>query len=137
MIAKKNGGSIVLVASISGQLVNFPQPQSAYNTSKAAVIHMARSLAAEWAVHGIRVNTISPGYMDTVLNEGAALSEARPQWYARTPMGRMGATHELDGQVVLLCSQAGSFMTGADFRIDGKNARSGSLLMYKGGITVF
>ncbi|KAH0379460.1 NAD(P)-binding protein, partial [Aureobasidium melanogenum] len=74
------GGSIVLTASISGHRVNFPQPQAAYNVSKAAVIAMKDSLAAEWARYGIRVNSISPGYMDTVLNEGAGLEEARNIW---------------------------------------------------------
>ncbi|KAG9523080.1 NAD(P)-binding protein, partial [Aureobasidium melanogenum] len=74
------GGSIVFTASISGHRVNFPQPQAAYNVSKAAVIAMKDSLAAEWARYGIRVNSISPGYMDTVLNEGAGLEEARNIW---------------------------------------------------------
>lgn len=119
-IAKqKSGGSITLIASVSGHKVNFPQPQVAYNVSKAAVIAMKASLAAEWAVHGIRVNSISPGYMDTVLNEGEGLAEARAIWTGRNPMGRMGAVGELDGVCVLLCSRAGSYITGADFVVDG------------------
>ncbi|KAH0395987.1 NAD(P)-binding protein, partial [Aureobasidium melanogenum] len=83
------GGSIVFTASISGHRVNFPQPQAAYNVSKAAVIAMKDSLAAEWARYGIRVNSISPGYMDTVLNEGAGLEEARNIWATiqRLPTG--------------------------------------------------
>jgi sorbose reductase len=68
MIACGNGGSIIFIASMSGPIVNWPQPQCAYNASKAGVKHLMRSLAAEWAVHGIRCNAISPGYMDTVLN---------------------------------------------------------------------
>ncbi|GAB7337804.1 hypothetical protein MBLNU457_4214t1 [Dothideomycetes sp. NU457] len=113
------GGSIVLTASISAHRVNFPQPQAAYNVSKAAIVAMKSSLAAEWAVHGIRVNSISPGYMDTVLNEGPGLEEARQSWASRNPMGRMGAVGELDGMVVLLCSRAGSYINGADMVMDG------------------
>jgi sorbose reductase len=121
MIKLKTGGSIVLVASISGHVINFPQPQAAYNTAKSAVMHMTRCFAAEWAVHGIRVNSISPGYMDTVLNEGDALEGPREMWRSRTPMGRMGKPNELDGAALLLCSAAGSYITGSDIRVDGKN----------------
>lgn len=113
------GGSVVFTASISGRRVNFPQPQVAYNVSKAAVVALKESLAAEWARYGIRVNSISPGYMDTVLNEGAGLEEARNIWASRNPMGRMGVVGELDGVVVLLCSRAGSYINGADFVVDG------------------
>lgn len=122
MASQDTGGSIVLTASISGHRVNYPQPQVAYNVSKAAVVAMKNSLAAEWAVHGVRVNSISPGYMDTVLNEGPGLEEARRTWASRCPMGRMGALGELDGAVVLLASRAGSYMTGADIVIDGKSS---------------
>ena len=113
-------GSIVFIASVSGHTVNFPQPQAAYNTSKAATIHMMHSLAAEWARYGIRVNSISPGYMDTRLNEGDDLKEAREIWKSRTPMGRMGRRDELNGAVMLLCSEAGSYITGTDIKVDGK-----------------
>lgn len=81
---------------------------------------MARCLAAEWARHGIRVNTISPGYMDTVLNEGDGLEVHRRVWCERTPLGRMGTREELNGAVILLCSEAGSFITGTDIRVDGE-----------------
>lgn len=120
MAAQKTGGcSITLTASISGHRVNFPQPQAAYNVSKAAIVALKSSLAAEWAMYGIRVNSISPGYMDTVLNEGAGLEEARNSWASRNPMGRMGAVGELDGMCVLLASRAGSYINGADMVIDG------------------
>ncbi|TKX21298.1 hypothetical protein C1H76_6372 [Elsinoe australis] len=99
MAVQGTGGSIMFTASISGHRVNYPQPQVAYNVSKAAVIATKNSLAAEWAVHGIRVNTISPGYMDTILNEGAGLEEARRSWANRNPFGRMGAVGELDGAI--------------------------------------
>nr|POE75453.1 nadp-dependent mannitol dehydrogenase [Quercus suber] len=114
------GGSITFTASISGHRVNFPQAQIAYNVSKAAVLAMKNSLAAEWAVFGIRVNSISPGYMDTILNAGkGSIEEARRSWASRNPMGRMGAVGELDGIVVLLASRAGSYVNGADFVVDG------------------
>lgn len=119
MIKSGTGGSIVMTASISAHRTNYPQPQVAYNASKAALLSLKSSLAAEWAVHGIRVNTISPGYMDTILNEGDGIREARDTWAARNPMGRMGVPEELTGIVVLLCSAAGSYMTGADFVVDG------------------
>ena len=113
-------GSILLISSISAHATNFPQPQAAYNASKAALLSLKSSLAAEWAVHGIRVNSISPGYMDTVLNEGDGLEEARKTWTSRNPMGRMGSPEELTGIVVLLCSSwAGSYITGADIVVDG------------------
>lgn len=118
--AQKTRGSITLVASISAHRVNFPQPQVAYNVSKAAIVAMKSSLAAEWAVHGIRVNSISPGYMDTILNAGSgSIAEARASWASRNPMGRMGAVGELDGMCVLLASRAGSYINGADMIIDG------------------
>jgi sorbose reductase len=112
--------SITFIASISAHFVNMPQPQAAYNVSKAGVVHLAHCLAAEWAVHGIRVNSISPGYMDTVLNEGSKLDEAKKIWMTRLPMGRMGRRDELAGAVVMLASPAGSYITGSDLRIDGK-----------------
>ena len=121
MIAHQTSGSILLIASISAHRVNFPQPQVAYNVSKSAVIHMAHCLAAEWARHGIRVNTVSPGYMDTILNEGAGLEDARKVWASRNPMGRMGNPCEVAGPVVLLCSRAGSYFNGADLVMDGES----------------
>ncbi|VUC32463.1 unnamed protein product [Clonostachys rosea] len=119
MIQTGRGGSIIHVASISAHRVNFPQPQVAYNASKAAVLAMTKSLAAEWAVHGIRVNTISPGYMDTILNEGDGLQAARTIWNDRNPNGRMGSPEELCGAIILLASNAGRYITGADIVIDG------------------
>ena len=120
MAAQKTGGcSITLVASVSGHRVNFPQAQVAYNVSKAANIALKSSLAAEWAIHGIRVNSISPGYMDTILNAGDGnIKDARQTWADRNPMGRMGAVGELDGVCVLLASRAGSYINGADFVVD-------------------
>ncbi|KAI0158329.1 oxidoreductase-like protein [Xylariaceae sp. FL1272] len=119
LIAERTKGSIVLVASVSAHRVNFPQPQVPYNVSKAGVKAMAKSLAAEWGHLGIRVNSISPGYMDTILNEGDGLEEARNMWASRNPMGRMGQPDELSGAVVLLASKAGSYINGSDLLVDG------------------
>jgi len=120
MKSSGNGGSIMFTASISAHHVNYPQPQAAYNVSKIGVTHLTRNLAAEWAVHGIRVNCISPGYMDTVLNEGDNLKEVRSIWASRCPMGRMGDIEEITGPVVLLNSRrAGRYISGTDLIVDG------------------
>ncbi|KAF7360276.1 General substrate transporter [Mycena venus] len=119
MIQQNTGGSIVFTASISAHTVNFPQPQVAYNVSKGALLQLKNSLAAEWARYGIRTNSISPGYMDTVLNEGDGLAPVREIWASRNPMGRMGDPSELAGTVILLCSPAGKYINGADIIVDG------------------
>ncbi|KAM0427809.1 hypothetical protein ACHAPT_007266 [Fusarium lateritium] len=119
MVKQGNGGRIIFIASISAHRVNFPQPQVAYNTSKGAIMMLKSSLAAEWAQYGITVNSISPGYMDTILNEGEGLAHARQTWAERNPMGRMGLPEELSGMVLLLCSNAGSYINGADMVVDG------------------
>lgn len=120
MISQGTAGAILFTGSISAQVTNFPQPQAAYNVSKAGVRHLTRNLAAEWAVHGIRVNCISPGYMDTVLNAGDGLKEIREVWAGRNPMGRMGDVEEITGPVVMLCSRrAGRYVTGIDVVVDG------------------
>ncbi|KAK6829846.1 hypothetical protein PG989_010613 [Apiospora arundinis] len=119
MIKSRRGGSMTFIASISAHRVNYPQPQVSYNVSKAGVLAMVKSLAAEWAVHGIRVNSISPGYMDTILNEGVGLDAAKNVWLSRNPMRRMGEPDELTGAVVLLASRAGSYINGADLLVDG------------------
>ncbi|KAJ6595904.1 hypothetical protein DFH09DRAFT_1024849 [Mycena vulgaris] len=119
MIQQNTGGTIVFTASISAHSVNFPQPQVAYNVSKGALLQLKSSLAAEWARYGIRVNSISPGYMDTVLNEGDGLAAARDIWTSRNPMGRMGDPSELVGAMILLCSPAGRYINGADIVVDG------------------
>ncbi|KAJ1918627.1 hypothetical protein H4219_002500 [Mycoemilia scoparia] len=117
MIEAKKGGSIVFIASMSASIVNWPQPQCAYNASKAGVVHLMKSLAAEWAVYGIRCNSISPGYMDTALNR--AYHTLFTQWRDRTPQGRLGAPDELCGATIWLASPASAFCTGSDIIIDG------------------
>ncbi|ESZ93135.1 hypothetical protein SBOR_6462 [Sclerotinia borealis F-4128] len=123
MVDQNSGGSIVFIASISAHTVNYPQPQVAYNVSKSSLLHMKSCLAAEWSRYGIRTNSISPGYMDTILNEGGGLEEARSIWTSRNPMGRMGKPEELSGALVLLCSRAGSYINGSDLIVDGKYHR--------------
>lgn len=118
---RKGAGEMIFVGSMSGSIVNIPQPQAPYNASKAAVRQLARSLAVEWAERGIRVNCISPGYMLTALTE--KILEERPdfkkEWVSRIPMGKMGKPENLMGAVVFLASDASSYVTGADLRIDG------------------
>lgn len=119
MVKQGTGGSIIFTASISAHRVNYPQPQAAYNVSKAALLSLKSCLAAEWARYGIRTNTISPGYMDTILNEGDGLAETRKIWSDRNPTGRMGVPSELTGAVVLLASSAGTYINGSDIVVDG------------------
>jgi NAD(P)-dependent dehydrogenase (short-subunit alcohol dehydrogenase family) len=116
-------GKIINTASMSGSIVNTPQNQAAYNTSKAGVIHLTRSLAAEWASRGVRVNSISPGYTRTQLvNDLVATPQGQrvvPQWMGLTPLGRMAEVTDLQGAVVYLAAEASDFMTGHDLVIDG------------------
>ena len=119
MIEQKSG-RMINIASMSGLIVNRPQPQASYNASKAAVIHLTKSLAAEWAPHNIRVNAIAPGYMDTPM---AKPFFDDPQygglWIDAIPMKRPGQPEELAPVAVLLASEASSYMTGSVVVIDG------------------
>lgn len=119
MMAAGKPGSLVLVASMSGSIVNYPQEQSCYNASKAGVIQFAKSIASEWAKYGIRVNCISPGYMDTALNRVPALEAQKKIWKSLTPQDRLGGVDELNGLCVFLASDSSSFMTGSNVLIDG------------------
>lgn len=112
-------GSIVNIASMSGSIVNRGIQQIHYNTSKAGVIHLTRSLAMEWVDRGIRVNAISPGYTLTPMNLRPEVAEQRKVFEAETPMGRMAVVDELVGPAVFLASRASSFCTGIDLVVDG------------------
>lgn len=107
---------------MSGYIVNQPQPHSAYAVSKASVHHLARSMAAEWVGHNIRVNSISPGIMNTRLSGGPSQAGLRRLWLEKSPMG-IGNPEDLTGAVMLLCSDAGRFITGTDIKIDGLYSR--------------
>jgi NAD(P)-dependent dehydrogenase (short-subunit alcohol dehydrogenase family) len=119
MIAARRG-AIVNLGSMSGTICNRPQPQTPYNVSKAAVHHMTRSLAAEWAQHGVRVNAVAPTYIETPMVHAVPANQERiRQWLADTPMGRMGQPEEVASAVLFLASDASSLMTGAIVNIDG------------------
>ncbi|KAJ5588299.1 oxidoreductase [Penicillium hordei] len=119
MMKQRTEGSITFVASISAHRVNYPQPQVAYNVSKSGLLMLKSCLAAEWARYGIRTNSVSPGYMDTILNEGDGIATHRKIWAERNPTGRMGSPSELTGAVVLLASTAGTYINGSDIVVDG------------------
>lgn len=123
VMLKAGYGKIINTASMSGHIVNTPQNQAAYNASKAGVIHLTRSLAAEWATRGVRVNSISPGYTRTKLVDDLIASPEGqrmvPRWMELTPMGRMVEVTDLQGAVVYLASEASDFVTGHDIIIDG------------------
>ncbi|KAF9891178.1 hypothetical protein FE257_004742 [Aspergillus nanangensis] len=121
LMERKVPGSIVMIGSMSGTIVNVPQPQAPYNAAKAAVRHLAASLAVEWAGQGIRVNCISPGYMLTALTRKILDEnpELRDKWISLIPTGKMGTPDDLMGPVTFLLSDAAKYITGADLRVDG------------------
>ena len=114
-------GSAILIASMSGLIVNVPQWAASYNSSKAAVAHLAKSLAVEWASSGIRVNAMSPGYVLTDLTR--QIIEREPEleagWVSLIPQGRMALPEDLAGLVLFLASDASSYITGQQLVIDG------------------
>ncbi len=113
-------GSIVSTASMSGLISNHPQPQAGYNASKAAVIHLTRSLAGEWAGRGVRVNAVAPGYTATPMTIlGLETPEWRETWLKETPMGRLAEPAEIAPAVLYLASEASSFVTGHTLVVDG------------------
>jgi NAD(P)-dependent dehydrogenase (short-subunit alcohol dehydrogenase family) len=111
-------GTIINIGSMSGMIVNRPQWQPAYNASKAAVHHLTRSLAAEWAPHGVRVNALAPGYIKTDMSPVDDPKFHR-HWIEDTPMQRYGTVEELAPAVVFLASEASSFVTGSVLVADG------------------
>ena len=117
MVAGNRGGTIITTASMSGHIINTPQQVGHYCASKAAVIHLTKAMAIEFAPHNIRVNSVSPGYILTELVE--PLSEYHALWEPKIPLGRLGRPEELVGIYLYLASDASSYMTGSDIVIDG------------------
>jgi NAD(P)-dependent dehydrogenase (short-subunit alcohol dehydrogenase family) len=113
-------GSIVNIGSMSGFIVNKPQPQSFYNASKAAVHHLTKSLACEWGKRGVRVNAVAPTYIETPLTRfGMEDQSMYPTWIEMTPMGRVGQPEEIASTVLFLASDAASLLTGSIVLADG------------------
>jgi NAD(P)-dependent dehydrogenase (short-subunit alcohol dehydrogenase family) len=113
-------GSIVNIGSMSGFIVNKPQPQSYYNASKAGVHHLTKSLAAEWGGRGVRVNAVAPTYINTPMTAlGKTNKPMFDVWIDSTPMARMGETDEIASVVLFLASDASSLLTGSIVAADG------------------
>jgi NAD(P)-dependent dehydrogenase (short-subunit alcohol dehydrogenase family) len=117
-MVERRSGSIINIGSMSGLIVNRPQMQPHYNASKAAVHHITKSLAAEWAPFHVRVNAIAPGYIKTPMSP-VDQPDLRQNWIEDAPMVRYGQPEELGPLAVYLASNASSFMTGSVIVIDG------------------
>ncbi len=117
---KQGYGSIINTASMSGSIVNVPQPQCSYNASKAGVMQLTKSMAVELAKRGVRVNSISPGYIGTeLIMNSEKLKPLIAKWEELSPLGRLGKPEELQSLAVYLAGDTSSFATGSDFIIDG------------------
>lgn len=118
---QRGSGAIVNIASMSGSIVNKPQPQAAYNVSKAGVIMLTKSLAAEWAGRGVRVNSVSPGYIATEMTKKGVTDypDWGALWLEMTPQGRMGNPVDIAHAVWYLASDASGYATGTDLIVDG------------------
>ena len=117
---ENKSGSIVNIGSMSGIIVNKPQEQAYYNASKAAVHHLTKSLGAEWARRGVRVNAVAPTYINTPLTAFAKSNEKMfNTWLEMTPMGRLGEPDEIASVVLFLASDASSLLTGSIIVADG------------------
>jgi NAD(P)-dependent dehydrogenase (short-subunit alcohol dehydrogenase family) len=123
MVKHGKGGSIVNIASILGLRV--AGGVAPYAISKAGVVQMTKALALEWARHGIRVNALAPGYIETELNDAFFSSDTGKALVRRVPQRRLGELRELDGPLLLLASDAGSYMTGSIVAVDGGHLVSG------------
>jgi NAD(P)-dependent dehydrogenase (short-subunit alcohol dehydrogenase family) len=117
---RQKSGVILNIGSISGLISNIPQPQAAYNASKAAVHMLTKSLASDYAAENIRVNAIAPGYIETDMTSGGLADPVwGPVWRDMTPMGRGGLVEEIAAGALYLCSPASSYVTGEVLVIDG------------------
>ena len=112
-------GAIVNIASMSGTIVNRGLHQVHYNSAKAAVQHLSKSMAVEWADRGIRVNSLSPGYTLTPMNDRPEMADQIKELSAQIPMARYAQPYEIAGPIVFLLSPAASYCTGVDLLVDG------------------
>lgn len=121
MIAANSAGSIINIASVHGFVASAPNNQAAYVASKSGLVGLTRELAGQWARYNIRVNAIAPGYFPTELTEPMMDPESSGAGFIakRTPMRRPGRLEELDGSLLLLASDASSYMTGQTVTVDG------------------
>ncbi|WP_109212139.1 MULTISPECIES: SDR family oxidoreductase [Microbacterium] len=118
-IIRNGGGAIVNIASMSATIANRGLHQAHYNTAKAGVVHLGRSLAWEWAPHGVRVNSVSPGYTYTPMTQRPEQASAMAGYAADTPMGRNAHPEDIAGPVAFLLSSAAGYITGVDLLVDG------------------
>ncbi len=116
---RRGRGAIVNIASISATIANRNLTQAQYNSSKAAVVHLTKSLAVEWAPLGIRVNAVSPGYTLTPMNRRPEVAELVAEFADTTPLGRLAEPEEIAGPVLFLLGSAASYVTGVDLLVDG------------------
>ena len=117
---QEQGGAIVNVASVHGFVGSSPNNQPGYTAAKGGLVNLTRELALEWARYGIRVNAIAPGYISTELTDEMIAGESGRKWIERnTPLRRTGNVSELDGAMLLLSSDAGSYITGETIAVDG------------------
>lgn len=119
VMIKNRKGSIINTASIAAHVTLVPQPQVGYNASKGGVLLLTRSLACDWAQYGVRINSISPGYIATDMTGSNEQKQWVPVWEDCTPMGRLGRAEELVGAALYLASDASSYTTGTDIAVDG------------------
>jgi NAD(P)-dependent dehydrogenase (short-subunit alcohol dehydrogenase family) len=117
LVAAGRPGTIINIASVLG--LRQGNNLVAYNTAKAGVVQLTKTLALEWARHGIRVNAIAPGYVETEINQGFFATEAGQNMVKRVPQRRIGLASDLDGALLLLASEAGRYMTGSIVVVDG------------------
>ena len=119
LMLARGSGVIVNMASMASLKVPHPQKQAVYNTAKAGVAHLTRSLACEWASRGVRVNALSPGLIQTELLQSEALKPLTGVWIKQVPMDRFGQVSDLQSAIVFLACEGSSYMTGHNLVLDG------------------